>query len=81
MIDKKYLGKSLNSNNGFIPMRISAIGILANVKNTHKPMAEELSRNLELMAKEFYKGNISIVDDFLQLFALDEHRPKSKEGE
>jgi len=37
---------------------------------------DELLKYLRLMAKEFYAGNIKIVDEFLQLYCLDGDRPK-----
>ena len=75
MIDEKYLAKKHNG------MRVSAGGTLRQVKDCGdgiKFSCGELLRNLEEMSARFYDGDIGAVDEFLQLFCLDENRPKEE---
>lgn len=74
MIDKKYLTEKHKG------MKISLEGVLSRqsrVSKSDKYLTSEIIKNLHLLSDEFYKGNIKIVDQFLQLYDLDESRPKS----
>ena len=53
-------------------MCVSASGILTRKENNKglRFMREEMHKHLETMAKEYYAGNIEIVDQFLQLYCL-----------
>ena len=63
-------------------MKISARGILGRIRDG-KYFAElnigcgEMLRHLEEMAERFYAGDIRVVDEFLQMYCLDEHRPQT----
>lgn len=57
-------------------MRISAEGILLRVRGNLKFGALEMARHLRETARRFYAGDLSVVDEFLQLYCLDEARPK-----
>jgi hypothetical protein len=66
-------------------MRISLDGAIRNairaMKNDDTGSAwtlEELQRTLHLVEYQFYKGNIKVVDEFLQLWALDKPRSDCK---
>ena len=59
-------------------MRISADGILLRVGGQLKFGARQMSERLNEMAKRFYSGDISAVDEFLQLYCLDEDRPHNR---
>jgi len=37
---------------------------------------KELQKHLHMMANGFYEGNIKIVDEFCQLYCLDNKRPE-----
>jgi hypothetical protein len=76
MIDQKYLAKKHGG------MRVSASGLL---KTFHTPkiiepgdifLLGEFEKHLNEMATRFYDGDITVVDEFLQLYCLDEKRPK-----
>lgn len=62
-------------------MRVSAQGLLSRIADGtrigqgQRFMVGELLKHLEMMAREFYGGNPKIVDEFLQLYALDDCRP------
>jgi len=68
-------------------MRIDCEGALTRIQRRAKLqrsngdafVCEELLRHLKVMSTEYYAGNIAIVDEFLQLYCLDDARPK--EGE
>ena len=63
-------------------MRISASGILGRIKTGWKVDRSlrfgcgEMLKHLEQMADRFYSGDIKVVDEFLQLYCLDNKRPK-----
>lgn len=57
-------------------MMISARGLLMRVGGYLKPGARQLLEHLKEVADRFYAGDISAVDEFLQLYQLDEARPK-----
>ncbi len=61
-------------------MRISADGFLDRVGGRLKFPANEMKLHLHEMADRFYAGDIEAVDEFLQLYALDEKRPEAKHG-
>ncbi len=43
-------------------------------------MRRMMQEHLQLLAREYYKGNISVVDEFLQLYCFSEEaRKKVKE--
>lgn len=57
------------------------LGRLENEKRTpirsdQRYMLGELHRHLSVMAERFYSGEIAVVDEFLQLWQLDDKRPK-----
>ncbi|MCP3702871.1 MAG: hypothetical protein GY954_08070 [Alteromonas sp.] len=58
-------------------MRISASGILLRVGGSLKFSAHEMDRDLKEMAERYYAGDIKVVDEFLQLYCLDDNRPAS----
>jgi len=56
-------------------MKISASGVLNRVTGTSKFGAQEMLRHLNEMADRFYGGDMTVVDEFLQLYCLDDKRP------
>jgi hypothetical protein len=54
---------------------ISARGLLVRVGGHLKVGAREMLKHLEEMATRYYAGDIAAVDEFLQLYCLDEKRP------
>ena len=64
-------------------MRIDHSGILGRIAHGCKVRQDqrwclgELDRHLEEMAERFYSGDIKVVDEFLQLYCLDDSRPKA----
>lgn len=63
-------------------MMICASGVLSrigtqkgSVSSFDKACLKQLLSHLETMAAAFYAGEISVVDQFLQLYCLDEKRP------
>lgn len=42
----------------------------------HSGILGELDKHLVWMAERFYAGDIKAVDEFLQLWCLDDNRPK-----
>ena len=59
--------------------RISASGILLRIKGQLKFGAEQMDCHLKEMAKRYYAGDSSAVDEFLQLYCLDDARPDEPE--
>ena len=59
-------------------MCISAQGLLARVRGRLQFGAREMLKHLEEMADRYYAGDISVVDEFLQLYCLDEKRPEQQ---
>gem|GEM_PF-1483132 len=59
-------------------MCISAQGLLARVRGRLQFGAREMLKHLEEMADRYYAGDISVVDEFLQLYCLDEKRPEQR---
>jgi len=63
-------------------MMISADGILNRIKNGARPdkairySCGELYKHLKEMAERYYSGEIEVVDEFLQLYCLDDKRPQ-----
>lgn len=59
-------------------MRVSASGLLRNLEleGGDRFMVDELSKHLKELGQRFYDGDIRVVDQFLQLYALDDNRPK-----
>jgi hypothetical protein len=74
-IDKSYLAEKHTG------MRVSVAGLLGRIQdsgkidNGQRYMIGEMVKNLKLAAENFYQGNISTLDEFFQLYALDENRP------
>lgn len=63
-------------------MCISARGLLVRVGGHLKAGAREMLKHLDEMATRYYAGDIAVVDEFLQLYCLDEKRPaEQKEGQ
>jgi len=63
-------------------MRISAHGVLGRIRDGryYKELnfgCGEMLRHLEEMAERFYSGDPKAVDEFLQLYCLDERRPET----
>lgn len=64
-------------------MRVSASGLLASTafhltNAGEKGLAfsvQELKQHLFEMAARFYAGEVKVVDEFLQLYSLDDYRP------
>ncbi|WVM88976.1 hypothetical protein ULG90_06595 [Halopseudomonas pachastrellae] len=59
-------------------MRISAAGMLNRVGGRLQFGAREMLKHLEEMATRYYAGDIAAVDEFLQLYCLDEKRPEQR---
>jgi hypothetical protein len=66
-------------------MRISGEGLLGRIADGQRPDkgqrfgVREMLDNMELMANEFYKGNVSMVDEFCQLYCFGEEARKERE--
>lgn len=66
-------------------MRVDHSGILGRiaagckVRPDQRFLLGEMDRNLEEMARRFYAGDVSAVDEFLQLYCLDDDRPQEEE--
>jgi len=62
-------------------MRVDHSGVLGRIANGCKVRQDqrfllgEMDKHLEEMATRFYAGDISAVDEFLQLYCLDDSRP------
>lgn len=61
-------------------MKISAHGVLGRIRDGryYKELnygCGEMLRHLEEMAERFYSGDLRAVDEFLQLYDLDQKRP------
>lgn len=61
-------------------MCISAPGLLARVGGHLKGGAREMLKHLEEMATRYYAGDIAAVDEFLQLYCLDDKRPAEQQA-
>jgi hypothetical protein len=63
-------------------MKIDHSGILGRIARGCKVQPHqrwclgEMDKHLEEMATRFYAGDIKAVDEFLQLYCLDDNRPK-----
>jgi hypothetical protein len=64
-------------------MKVSADGLLGRIRDGQRPDKSqrwgvgELLVLLHQMADRFYSGDIKVVDEFLQLYCLDEKRPEA----
>lgn len=58
-------------------MRISASGVLLRVGGRLKFGAQQMHEHLQEMASRYYAGDIRAVDEFLQLYCLDDNRPSA----
>lgn len=63
-------------------MKISAHGVLGRIRDGRyydglNYGCGEMLRHLEEMAERFYSGDPKAVDEFLQLYDLDERRPET----
>ena len=62
-------------------MRVSCSGLLGRIASggrcakVERYMLGELLKHLEQVGREYYAGNVKIVDEFLQCYCLDDHRP------
>ncbi|MFD1699907.1 hypothetical protein ACFSB1_11265 [Halopseudomonas phragmitis] len=56
-------------------MRICAAGLLGRVGGRLKFGAQHMLQHLTEMATRYYSGDITAVDEFLQLYCLDDKRP------
>ncbi|WP_020408976.1 hypothetical protein [Hahella ganghwensis] len=61
-------------------MRVSAPGILNRVGGRLKPGAQEMLRHLQEVSERYYSGDLKAVDEFFQLYCLDDTRPETTEG-
>jgi hypothetical protein len=61
-------------------LRISARGVLGRVGGHLKFGAREMLRHLEELAERYYSGDCAVVDEFLQLYCLDDKRPTRDGG-
>jgi len=62
--------------------RISAPGILARIRDGRDLRVMGCAcglmlEHLQEMAQRYYAGDIKAVDEFLQLYCLDDHRPNA----
>ena len=62
--------------------KISAHGVLGRIRDGryYKELnfaCGEMLRHLEEMATRYYAGDVQVVDEFLQLYDLAEHRPEA----
>lgn len=57
-------------------LRLNLKGVVKQKVRALRFSMAEVVRHLDLVAKEYYIGNVNIVDQFLQLYCFDEHRPK-----
>lgn len=68
-------------------MRVDHSGILGRiakgckVRQDQRWILGQMDEHLEEMAKRFYAGEISAVDEFLQLYCLDDARPSERQKE
>ena len=63
-------------------IKISAHGVLGRIRDDRafdelRFGCGEMLRHLEEMATRFYSGDIKAVDEFLQLYCLDDERPST----
>jgi hypothetical protein len=76
MIDKKHLAENHTG------MKVSAAGLLGRISRgslvteDNRYTIGEMFRNMEEVASRFYAGDIKAVDEFFQLYCLDDDRPK-----
>lgn len=58
-------------------MLIDAEGLLISNRRgkLDKYLREQMLGHLKDMAERFYAGDVSVVDEFLQLYCLDDKRP------
>lgn len=65
----------------YTKMKVSANGTLGRIEKGWEVDAlmrytiGEMLSNLKEMSKRFYDGDVKAVDEFLQLYCLDENRP------
>ena len=62
-------------------MKISAPGILGRVEGYLKFGAQEMLKHLKEMSDRYYSGDIKAIDEFLQLYCLDDKRPNKRGGD
>lgn len=72
MISSEFLAKKHKG------MRVSASGILRRVKGHLRVGANYMIEHLEETAERYYAGDIKAVDEFLQLYCLDDKRPEEE---
>lgn len=66
-------------------MKVDHSGVLGRIADGCKVRPDqrfilgEMDKHLEEMARRFYNGDIKVVDEFLQTYCLDDHRPGSRE--
>ena len=64
-------------------MRVSCSGLLGRIARGgrcakgERYMLGELLKHLEQVGREYYAGNVTFVDEFLQCYCLTDHRPNS----
>jgi len=76
VIDRNFLAQKHTG------MKVSIEGALSRVKRADvgtQFVCDELLRHMREMASRFYAGDIAVVDEFLQLYCMDEERPKQEE--
>jgi len=79
MVDKQYLSKKHTG------MKVSMDGVLSRIVNGNgqvrkdqRYMLESILEHLKQTATRFYAGDISAVDEFFQLYCLDDNRPEDQ---
>ena len=60
-------------------MKVSAPGILNRVSGRLRFGAQSMLKHLREMSDRFYSGDLKAVDEFLQVYCLDDKRPKSRQ--
>lgn len=71
MISNEHLAKTHTG------MRVSFAGLLKRIcKKVDRVTRDESIANMKETADRFYKGDIQVVDEFFQIYALDNNRPK-----
>jgi hypothetical protein len=64
-------------------LKVSASGLLGRIARGQRPnkgmryMLGVLLEHLEHVGEQYYSGNVAVVDEFLQLYCLDNSRPES----
>lgn len=79
MIEEQYLSEKHTGMRCSLEDLLSQSRRLLRLSPEGKPyafMLDELEMHLKVLALKFYAGQISVVDEFLQLYSFDGTRPK-----